>query len=251
MLTRPEAADPAVEELKRRARRRLVGAIVPRARGRRHFFRCCSKAIRNRWATMSRSRFLRSTTASSSRRFHRPRVWTGRRHRSFQPWQVTWRRRRRPPNRPRRRRESATEAAPFFGRRAARRSTPRNACAQRRSSCRADGSWRQRRRQSRSAEARRAGCLHVKAQLGARGRRSLQRLADLSVQLAAFADAKAAPACFQAQERGISRLLPKRSRTGSGHHATRACRIPVLSTVPTLSWRCLNAAGYRGVVSTK
>src|SRR5947207_15679482 len=28
MLTRPEAADPAVEELKRRARRRLVGAIV-------------------------------------------------------------------------------------------------------------------------------------------------------------------------------------------------------------------------------
>src|SRR6266699_5159318 len=28
MLTRPEAADPAVEELKRRARRRLVGAVV-------------------------------------------------------------------------------------------------------------------------------------------------------------------------------------------------------------------------------
>src|SRR5437868_10183746 len=28
MLTRPEAAEPAVEELKRRARRRLVGAIV-------------------------------------------------------------------------------------------------------------------------------------------------------------------------------------------------------------------------------
>ena len=28
MLTRPEVADPAVEELKRRARRRLVGAIV-------------------------------------------------------------------------------------------------------------------------------------------------------------------------------------------------------------------------------
>jgi DedD protein len=28
MLTRPEAADPAVEELKRRARRRLLGAIV-------------------------------------------------------------------------------------------------------------------------------------------------------------------------------------------------------------------------------
>jgi DedD protein len=28
MLTRPEAADPAVEELRRRARRRLVGAIV-------------------------------------------------------------------------------------------------------------------------------------------------------------------------------------------------------------------------------
>jgi DedD protein len=28
MLTRPESADPAVEELKRRARRRLVGAIV-------------------------------------------------------------------------------------------------------------------------------------------------------------------------------------------------------------------------------
>jgi DedD protein len=28
MLTRPESANPAVEELKRRARRRLVGAIV-------------------------------------------------------------------------------------------------------------------------------------------------------------------------------------------------------------------------------
>src|ERR1700688_2283049 len=28
MLTRPDPADPAVEELKRRARRRLVGAIV-------------------------------------------------------------------------------------------------------------------------------------------------------------------------------------------------------------------------------
>ena len=61
-------ADPAdvnVDELRRRARRRLVGAIVL-ALAAAVFVPCCSKAIPSRSARMFRCVYLQSTMANSS-----------------------------------------------------------------------------------------------------------------------------------------------------------------------------------------
>ena len=59
-------ADFAVDELRRKARRRLVGAIVLALAAATILPRWCSKRSKSRWATTCRSRFRRSTTASSS-----------------------------------------------------------------------------------------------------------------------------------------------------------------------------------------
>ena len=216
MLTRPEAADPAVEELKRRARRRLVGAIVlalaaavilplllesdPKPLGDDVSIRippidnskfitplspakgADGKAVPNQAGAGTSTSPPSAAAAPDAAVEAKP---AGALNASGKPVETAQR--------------AATDVAP-------------SPCADR---------DQHHHRQARTAETRRAGG-QIRIWRYAAGCRFTGGRFCRAVGSVCRCEGRARP-CVQAQERGISRLY-RNPEDGSGHHAPRACR---------------------------